>query len=59
MREIGLPKYSQEDLEFAEEIAKTIDPEMKLAQLKKSKRPGWERLVDKLIDDEIPDPWGN
>ncbi len=58
MREIGLPKYSQEDLKFAEEIAKTIDPEMKLAQLKKSKRPGWERLVDKLIDDEIPDPWG-
>jgi len=58
MREIGLPKYSQEDLKFAEEIAKTIDPEMKLAQLKKSKRPGWERLIDKLIDDEIPDPWG-
>ncbi|UCH70129.1 MAG: amidohydrolase [Candidatus Bathyarchaeota archaeon] len=58
MREIGLPKYSQEDLKFAEEIDKTIDPKMKLAQLKKSKRPGWERLVDKLIDDEIPDPWG-
>jgi len=58
MREIGLPKYSAEDLKFAEEIAKTISPEMKIAQLKKSKRPGWERLVDKLIDDEIPDPWG-
>ncbi len=58
MREIGLPKYSQEDLKFAKEIAKTIDPEIKLAQLKKSKRPGWETLVDKLIDDEIPDPWG-
>ena len=58
MREIGLPKYSDEDLKFAEEIAKTITPEMKIAQLKKSKRPGWQRLVDKLIDDEIPDPWG-
>ena len=58
MREIGLPKYSDEDWKFAEEIAKTIDPEMKIAQLKKSKRPGWERLVDKLIDDEVPDPWG-
>jgi len=58
MREIGLPKYSAEDWKFAEEIAKTIDPEMKIAQLKKSKRPGWERLVDKVIDDEIPDPWG-
>ena len=58
MREIGLPKYSDEDLKFAEEIAKTITPEMKVAQLKKSKRPGWERLVDKLLDDEVPDPWG-
>ena len=58
MLEIGLPKYSDEDWKFAEEIAKTIAPEMKIAQLKKSKRPGWERLVDKLIDDEVPDPWG-
>jgi len=58
MRKIGLPKYSDEDLKFAEEIAKTITSEMKIAQLKKSKRPGWERLVDKLIDNEVPDPWG-
>jgi len=58
MREIGLPKYSDEDWKFVEEIAKTITPEMKIAQLKKSKRPGWERLVDKIVDDEIPDPWG-
>jgi len=58
MREVGLPKYSDEDLKFAEEIVKTIPHEMKIAQLKKSKRPGWERLVDKLIDDEVPDPWG-
>ncbi|MCD6241587.1 amidohydrolase [Candidatus Bathyarchaeota archaeon] len=58
MREIGTPKYSEEDLKFAKEIAKTIPPEVKVAQLKKAKRPGWERLIDKLIDDEIPDPWG-
>jgi len=58
MREIGLPKYSDDDLKFAEEIAKTITPEMKIAELRKSKRPGWEKLVDKLIDDEVPDPWG-
>jgi aminobenzoyl-glutamate utilization protein B len=58
MREIGLPKYGDEDWKFAEEIAKTITPEMKIAQLKKSKRPGWQRLVDKLMDDEVPDPWG-
>ena len=58
MREIGPPRYKDEDWEFAEKIAKTIDPEMKIAQLKKSKRPGWERLVDKVMDDEVPDPWG-
>ncbi len=58
MHEIGLPKHSDDDLKFAEEIARSITPEMKVTQLRKSKRPGWERLADKLIDDEVPDPWG-
>jgi aminobenzoyl-glutamate utilization protein B len=58
MREIGLPEYTDEDLKFAEKIAKTIPPEMKIEALRRSKRPGWERLIDKMIDDEIPDPWG-
>ena len=58
MREIGLPKYTDEDIKFAEEIAKSIPKEMKIEALRRTKRPGWERLTDKLIDDEIPDPWG-
>ena len=58
MRRIGTPKYSEEELEFAKKIAETIPREEKIEQLRKSKRPGWERLVDKLLDDEIPDPWG-
>lgn len=58
MREIGLPEYSEEDLKFAKEIAKTIPRESKINQLRKSGRPGWERLIDKLMDDEVPDPWG-
>jgi aminobenzoyl-glutamate utilization protein B len=58
MREIGVPKHNDETLKFAQEIAKTITPEMKIAQLRKSKRPGWQRLVDKLTDDEAPNPWG-
>ncbi|MDH5448418.1 MAG: amidohydrolase [Candidatus Bathyarchaeota archaeon] len=58
MEEIGLPEYSEEDLKFAEKIAETFSQETKIAQLKKSKRPGWENLADKLIDDEIPSPWG-
>jgi aminobenzoyl-glutamate utilization protein B len=58
MRLIGLPKYSDEDIKFAQEIAKTIPIEEKINQLRNSKRPGWEKLIDKLMDDEIPDPWG-
>jgi len=58
MRDIGLPKYTDEDVKFAEEIAKSIPLEMKIEALRRTKRPGWERLIDKLIDDEIPDPWG-
>jgi aminobenzoyl-glutamate utilization protein B len=54
-----LPKYTKAELEFAAEIAKTIPNEEKVAALKKTKRPGWERLVDKLLDDEIPEPWGD
>jgi len=59
MREVGLPKHSKAELEFAEQIAKTIPREMKVTALKKTKRPGWERLVDKLLDDEVPEPWGD
>jgi len=58
MREIGLPKYTDEEIKFAEEISKSIPLEMKIEALRRTKRPGWEKLIDKLIDDEIPDPWG-
>ncbi len=58
MREIGTPEYSDKELQFARDIAKSIPRKMKIEQLRKSKRPGWEKLVDKLIDDEVPDPWG-
>jgi aminobenzoyl-glutamate utilization protein B len=53
-----LPKISGKDLEFAKEIAKAVTKEMKIAQLKKSKRPTWKNLIDKMLDNEIPDPWG-
>lgn len=59
MREIKPPSYSSQDWEFAEEISKTISSEMKISQLKKSKRPNWRQLIPKLVDDEIVDPWGD
>lgn len=58
MRLIGVPELNEEERRFAEEIARTIPREVKENELRKSRRPGWERLVDKLIDDEVPDPWG-
>jgi aminobenzoyl-glutamate utilization protein B len=58
MRQIGLPEYDDKELKFAQRLAESITPEMKMDQLRKSKRPGWEKLVDKLMDDEILDPWG-
>lgn len=58
MRTIGLPEYDDADLTFTRAIAKTIPQDTKVAQLQKSKRPQWETLLDKLIDDAIPAPWG-
>jgi aminobenzoyl-glutamate utilization protein B len=57
MREIGPPKYSEEELRFAKEIARTITPESKRTALMKSKRPGWEKLMDIDLDQTIPDAW--
>jgi len=57
MREIGAPKYTEEDQRFAKEIAKSITPEMKRASLRKSKRPEWEKLMDVDLDQSIPDAW--
>ncbi len=59
MREIGAPEYTKDDLLFAKEMAKSVTREMKAEQLRASKRPGWEKLVeeDVHIDREIHDPW--
>jgi len=58
MREIGTPTYTEEERRFAQEMAKTIPPEQKREQLRKSKRPEWEKLMDVDIDESVPDPWG-
>lgn len=57
MREIGSPKYTEEEMAFAREIAKTISPEEKITSLRKSKRPGWEKLRDTILDQTIADAW--
>jgi len=57
MRQIGTPKYTDEERRFAEEVSKTVTPEAKRDSLWKTKRPGWEELLDVLLDDTVPDDW--
>lgn len=57
MRKIGTPTYSDEELEFAKKISESIPVTEKRNSLRSSKRPGWENLLDILIDTTIPDDW--
>jgi aminobenzoyl-glutamate utilization protein B len=58
MREVGTPKYTAEERAFAGEMAKMISAEEKREQLRKSKRPGWEKLMDVDLDESVADPFG-
>ncbi len=57
MKEMGTPEYTKDEMKFAREISKTIPREDKMAGLRQTKRPGWEKLMDILLDQSIPDPW--
>ncbi|MDF1540726.1 MAG: amidohydrolase, partial [Candidatus Thorarchaeota archaeon] len=57
MREIGNPKYTDEEMEFAKEIDKSVPRKDKIAALRQSKRPGWEKLVEEIMDNSILDAW--
>jgi aminobenzoyl-glutamate utilization protein B len=57
LREIGPPEYSNEELEWARELSKSIPREQKITALKRSERPDWEELIDVYIDTTTPDPW--
>lgn len=57
MRQIGAPRHTEEELEFARELSRSIPPEEKRTSLWKSKRPGWEKLMDELFDERVLDAW--
>ncbi|MHA1636459.1 MAG: amidohydrolase, partial [Candidatus Thorarchaeota archaeon] len=57
MREVGFPKYTDEEMKFAKEMAKSISQEEKIESLRQSKRPNWEELKDVLLDQTISEPW--
>jgi aminobenzoyl-glutamate utilization protein B len=57
MRQVGAPENTEEELDFAAEIAKSFPKENKIEALKKSKMPGWEKFQDKNLVNDIFDPW--
>ena len=59
MREIGAPTYTAEEMEFAEKVSESISEASKRTTLWKTKRPGWEDLMDVLMDGSVPDAWND
>jgi aminobenzoyl-glutamate utilization protein B len=57
MREVGAPKYTKDELEFAAEIAKSFPKENRITGLRKKKVPNWKKYVDVDIMTDILDPW--
>jgi aminobenzoyl-glutamate utilization protein B len=57
MREIGAPKHTEEELDFARELNKSIPSELKKENLRRDGRPGWENMLDELFDERILDAY--
>jgi aminobenzoyl-glutamate utilization protein B len=59
MREVGHPGWTKDEEAFAAEIAKTLDPEAKMAGLKKYGVPDPERYKDVNLMTDILDAWND
>jgi aminobenzoyl-glutamate utilization protein B len=59
LREIGAPEYTEEEIEWAKELSKSIPREQKITRLRGSRRPDWEELSGVYLDDSTPDPWND
>ena len=57
MRLVGPPEYTDEEVEWARKLVSTVSREEKVEQLRKTKRPGWEEMVDVVLDRTVPDAW--
>ncbi len=57
MREIGPPRYTEEELEFARRIGETVPREQKRDALRRIRFPNWERYMDVDLVQEVIDPW--
>jgi aminobenzoyl-glutamate utilization protein B len=59
MRAIGPSEYTEEEMSFAEEVSKSISEDSKRTTLWKTKRPGWEKLMDVVMDRTVPEAWND
>jgi len=59
MREIGAPSYTEEELEFAKELAKSIPREHKRTALLRSHLPDAMELMDIDMNTRIYDPYAD
>ena len=57
MREIGAPVHTEEEIEFAEKMNESIPLLSKKEGLRKSERPGWEKLLDDYFDERVLDDY--
>jgi len=57
MREIGAPKYTDDEMKFAKEMAKTIPKEQKYEVLRQSKIPDFQKYMDVILENSIHNPW--
>jgi aminobenzoyl-glutamate utilization protein B len=57
MREIGAPVHTEEEIEYAKQMNESISPQSKKEGLRKSERPGWEKMLDELFDERVLDDW--
>jgi aminobenzoyl-glutamate utilization protein B len=57
MKEIGAPVHTEEEIEFAKKMNESIPPESKKEGLRKSERPGWEKMLDQLFDERVLDDY--
>lgn len=57
MRQIGAPRFTEEDIEFAKDLDRTIPRELKKETLINDGRLGYNNMLDDLFDERILDPW--
>ena len=58
MKEVGAPRHTAEELEFAKKINAGLDRQVKIDDLKRQKVPTWERYADMEMADDVLDPYG-